>query len=67
MNKNTEIKILKKALQDAIFNINRTTAKCTDYGPAGSTYECDWTDTVKGWAKLCDLDLDQHDPFHSGH
>jgi len=53
---------LKRALRAAILKTNRTITKCTDYDPAGSTYEIDWTDEVKEWASLCDLDLEKYDP-----
>ena len=59
----TEIEILKEALWTAILTTNRVSDRCVDYDPAGSTYEIDWTDEVKEWAKLCDLDLEKHDPF----
>jgi len=58
----TEIEILKEALRTAILNTNRVSDRCIDYDPAGSTYEIDWTNEVKEWAKLCDLDLEKHDP-----
>ncbi len=59
---NNQLTDLKKALQAAILKTNRTVTRCIDYDPAGSTYEIDWTDEVKEWAKLCDLDLEKYDP-----
>jgi len=54
---------LKKALQAAILKTNRTVTRCVNCDPAArSTYEIDWTDEVKEWAKLCDLDLEKYDP-----
>ena len=53
---------LKRSLRAAILNTNRTTTRRIDYDPAGSAYEIDWADEVKEWAKLCDLDLEKHDP-----
>lgn len=62
--KSTEIEKLKKALKSAILNTNRACSKLVDYDSAGSTYEIDWLNRVKEWAKLCDLDLEKHDPFY---
>ncbi len=53
---------VEKAKQAAILKTNRTVTRHIDYDPAGSTYEIDWTDEVKEWAKLCGLDLEKYDP-----
>ena len=58
-----EIHNLKKALRQAILDTKRMIETCIDYDPAEPTYEIDWSDRVKDWAKLCDLDLDKYDPF----
>lgn len=52
----------KAALRKAILSTSRSKAECTDYDPAGSTYEVDWLPEVKEWAKLADLDLEKYDP-----
>jgi len=52
---NNQLTDLKKALRAAILNTNRTIKRFNDYD---LTYEVDWTDEVKEWAKLCDLDLE---------
>lgn len=41
----------KEALRKAILSKGRVKAECTDYDPAGSTYEVDWLPEVKEWAK----------------
>lgn len=56
------VRALKDALRKAILSKGRVKSECTDYDPAGSTYEVDWLPEVKEWAKLADLDLDKHDP-----
>lgn len=60
----SEVEVLKVALRCAILNTRRTKTKIIKSDPAGSAYEIDWTDDTKKWAKLCDLDLETHDPFH---
>ncbi|MBU0977089.1 MAG: hypothetical protein KKD18_01605 [Nanoarchaeota archaeon] len=60
----TDTEKLKAALRDAIINTNRIIKTRKTYDPAGSTYDIDWLDRVKEWAKLCDLDLDKYDPFY---
>lgn len=57
-----EISRLKHFLCKAILETHRTRRTIVDHDPAGSTFEIDWTDEVKLWAKMCDLDLSKHDP-----
>lgn len=63
----SEVRLLRKALADAILNQSRVSRTCVDYDPAGSTYELDWLPDVKEWAALCELDLEKHDPFFFSH
>ena len=56
------IQPLKKALAEAMFNRNIVTEVCTEYDPAGSTYECGWTDKMKQWAELAGVDLSKRNP-----
>jgi len=58
-----EVRKLRGALVCAILQRQRASKVCVDYDPAGSTYEVDWLPEVKGWAELCELDLEKHDPF----
>ena len=54
------IESLKSALAGAIVDTSRVQSRCIDFDPeAGSTYEIDWKDNVKEWAKLCGLNLNQ--------
>jgi hypothetical protein len=53
---------LKEALRAAILTVNRVTRKTIDVDPAGNTYGIDWSDDVRHWASLCDLDLTNCDP-----
>lgn len=63
MTADDQIAELKAALREAILSTYRVSRRTVEYDPAGSTYEIEWTDQVKGWAKLCDLDLEKHEPF----
>ena len=57
-------KELKAALRKAILSISRAKSRCVEVDPAGNSYEVDWLDEVKGWAKLCNLNLKKYDPTH---
>lgn len=57
-----EVEALKRALREAILDTSRTVRLNYDYDPAGSSWTVDWNDRTKAWAKLCDLDLDEHLP-----
>ena len=58
----SQISELKKALREAILGTSRIKKTTVDVDPAGNTYEIDWSDRVRGWARLCDLDLEKYDP-----
>ena len=61
------IEILKNALKVAILTKQRVVEIVyhDDYtsGPDCADYSLDWTDEVKEWAKLCNLNLKDYDPF----
>lgn len=59
----TKVSALKLALEGAIFDTHRVAERCIKSDPAGGTYEVDWTEKVKAWAKLADVDLSTRDPF----
>lgn len=60
-----EVVKLKEALRQAILNTHRVDSRCVEVDPAaGSTYELTWSNDVKRWAALCDLDLSEHDPCY---
>lgn len=64
-----ENKKLKEALAKAMFTKDRSKIKevCTNYDPAGNDYEIDFTEEMKEWAKLCEVELEKHNPlFYSG-
>jgi len=54
---------LKEALRNAILDTSRVGKTVVDYDEVGSTFEVDWLEKVKEWARLCDLDLETQDPF----
>lgn len=60
--KNPELPALKAALQDAITNTTRAQCRCVEMDGAGNSYVWDWTSTVRIWAALCDLDLEDLNP-----
>ena len=59
-----QIEALKKALREAILTRQRIKKRTVEADPAGNVYEIDWSDKVRGWAELCDLDLEKYDPCY---
>jgi hypothetical protein len=57
---------LRDALRDAIRDTKRVTRRTVEVDPAGNVYAYEWTDRVRAWADLCDLDLTGMDPFAYG-
>ena len=53
---------LQVALRDAIRDTTRVRDRIVETGPAGNTYEVEWTDQVRAWALLCHLDLTGMEP-----
>lgn len=51
---------LKDYLRAAILTRGRTIRRTIEVDSAGNTYEVDWLQSVKVWAKACGLDLEQH-------
>jgi len=62
MNDAELIAALKSALRQAILDTSRVVRRCIEVDSSGNSYELDWSDRVKEWAKLCDLDLEQCEP-----
>ena len=58
MTKDQQIKALKQALEEAVFDLHRA------YRTRDNELGVDWASQVKKWAKLADLDLgvDKHNP-----
>lgn len=54
---------LKEALKKAMFTKNMVNEKCVETDPAGNKYEVDFTDDMKYWAKLCDIDIEKCEPI----
>lgn len=52
-----QITALKAALREAILSTNRVQPRRNIFGDTA-----EWTDDVKRWASLCDLDLSTIDP-----
>jgi len=63
--KDAQITVLKDALRKAMFQKSSQKIKeiCTNYDPgAGSDYDVYFTDEMKHWASLCDVDITTKDP-----
>lgn len=58
-----EIDRLKAALRVAILDTKRVTNICIEAGTA--TYCLKWSDRTREWATLCNLHIDQYNPWNS--
>lgn len=57
-----EIERLKAALRVAILDTKRVANYKIE---APDTFRLEWSDRTREWAALCDLDLDQYNPWNS--
>lgn len=53
-----ENELLKEYLREAILTKGRTVLLTVRVDPAGNDYETHWMQSVRVWAKACDLDLE---------